>query len=232
MKMAIRRVENIDDLVPVRHAIISVSDKSGLDVLVPGLIELNPEVVIYSTGGTYNTINEMLGENAAKNVKEVSSYIGQPETEGGLVKTLDFKLFLGYLTETYSQAHQEDLRRTNSVPIDLVVFNLYPFEKTVAKEGIDIEDARGNIDVGGPSALRAAAKNWHRIATVVDPADYETLLNEMRVNEGGTRVATRFELHKKVFRHLANYNTAIADYVEGVSVGSAIKPYNIMKGGK
>lgn len=229
--MAIRKVEKIDDLVPVRHAIMSVSDKSGLDELVPGLIELNPEVVIYSTGGTYKKINEMLGEDAAKNVKEVSSYIGQPETEGGLVKTLDFKLFLGYLTETYTKAHQEDLKRTGSVPIDLVVFNLYQFEKTVAKEGIDIEDARGNIDVGGPSALRAAAKNWHRIATIVDPADYAALLNEMEKNSGSTRQATRFGLHKKVFRHLANYDTAIADYLDGVSVGEAMKPYKIMNRG-
>ena len=135
-----RRVEQIDDLVGVKHAIMSVSDKSGLDVLVPGLVELNPDVVIYSTGGTYKKLKEVMGDDCP-NVKDVASYIGQPETEGGLVKTLDFKLFLGYLTETYCEPHQEDLKRTDSVPIDLVVFNLYPFEQTVAKEGIDMEDA-------------------------------------------------------------------------------------------
>ena len=86
-----------------------------------------------------------------------------------------------------------------------------------AKEGIDFEDARMNIDVGGPSALRAAAKNWHRVLTVVDPDDYGKILEEMRANNGCTTLETRFELHKKVFRHLADYNTAIANFVEGVS---------------
>ncbi|MBW2966409.1 hypothetical protein KY342_04875 [Candidatus Woesearchaeota archaeon] len=230
--MAKRKVEVIDDLVPVRHAIMSVSDKSGLEDFVPELIKVCPEIMIYSTGGTYGRLVQILGDAAVKNVAEVSRYIGQPETEGGLVKTLDFKLFLGYLTETYSEAHQQDLKRTNSVPIDLVVFNLYPFQEKVKEKGIDVEDARGNIDVGGPSALRAAGKNWHRIATVVDPNDYSALLAEIKGNKGRTKLKTRFELHKKVFRHLANYNTAIADYVEGVSAEEAIKPYIIMNKGE
>jgi len=143
-----RRVEEIDDLVKVEHAIISVSDKSGLDMFVPALIEINPEIVIFSTGGTYRRLQEILGEDSG-NVQDVASYIGQPETEGGLVKTLDFRLFLGYLTETYSKSHQQDLERTTSVPIDLVVFNLYPFTATIAKLNIDFEDARMNIGVVG-----------------------------------------------------------------------------------
>ena len=225
-----RRVEKIDDLVNINTAIISVSNKSGLGFFVPKLIEINPDITIYSTGGTHKRLVEITGPDIL-NIKDVASYIGQPETEGGLVKTLDFKLFLGYLTETYCPAHQDDLKRTNAVPFDLVVFNLYPFEQTVAKPGIDYEDARMNIDVGGPSALRAAAKNWHRVTTVVDPDDYRFLLEEMKDSNGGTRAETRFDLHKKVFRHLADYNTAIANFVEGVDPKEALKSYKIMDAG-
>jgi phosphoribosylaminoimidazolecarboxamide formyltransferase/IMP cyclohydrolase len=224
--MSIRKVQEVDDLVPIKTAIMSVSDKTGLDIFVPALIELNPDITIYSTGGTYKKLREIMGEDNT-NVQDVATYIGQPETEGGLVKTLDFKLYLGYLTETYCPGHQQDLKRTNSVPIDLVVFNLYPFEQTVAKEGIDIEDARGNIDIGGPSALRAAAKNWHRVTTIVNEKDYYFVAKEMQVNNGCTRLESRFDLHKKVFRHLADYNTSIANYVEGVNSKDAIKPYVI-----
>lgn len=230
--MGIRRVEKIDNLVKVKHVIMSVSDKTGLQEFVKGLIELNPDVIIYSTGGTYKKIVEILGDDAAKNVKEVSEYIEQPETEGGLVKTLDFKLFLGYLTETYCDGHQNDLKRTGAVPMDLVVFNLYPFEQTAAKEGIDYEDVRGNIDVGGPSALRAAAKNWHRVATVVDPADYERILKEMKENNGCTRAETRIELCKKAWGMLHQYNKAIDEYHQKVSTEEAMKPYMIVNEGK
>ena len=101
--MSIRPVTKVDDWVKVENAIISVSDKNGLDLLVPGLVEVNPDVTIYSTGGTYKAIEKILGKDAEKNLVAVSDYIQQPETEGGLVKTLDFKLFLGYLTETYCE---------------------------------------------------------------------------------------------------------------------------------
>jgi len=211
-----RRVENTDDLVPVNNVVITVFDKSNLDLLVPRLVRINPEVMIYSTGGTYKRLLEILGGDAERNVQEVSKYTGQPETEGGLVKTLHHKLFLGYLTETYCEAHQTDLEREGAKPIDMFVGNLYPFQKVVAGPEIDIEDARMNIDVGGPSALRAAAKNWHRVTTVADPSDYEALIKEIEEYDGCTTLKTRFELHKKVYRVLAEYNKAIADFVEGV----------------
>ena len=230
--MAIRPVEKIDGIVPVRHAIISVSDKSGLDELVPTLVTACPGIVIYSTGGTYAKLKEILGADAEGTVKDVASYIGQPETEGGLVKTLDFKLFLGYLTETYCEAHQQDLKRTGSVPIDLVIFNLYPFKDTVAERGDNYEAARGNIDVGGPSALRAAAKNWHRIATVVDPADYAQLIEELRTHDGAITGRMRYTLAQKVWRALANYNTAIADYHEETPFEKAIEPYDVVNPGE
>ncbi len=129
-------VEKIDDQVKIKTILVSVSDKSGLESFIPGLLELNPEVLILSTGGTYGKIKEILGEKADTCLKQVSDYTGQPETQGGLVKTLDFKIYLGLLTETYNDAHQEDLKRTNALAIDMVVVNLYPFSETIAKEGV------------------------------------------------------------------------------------------------
>ncbi|MCK4768630.1 MAG: hypothetical protein KAS28_09590, partial [Desulfobacula sp.] len=120
-------VEKIDDQVKIETVLVSVSDKSGLESFIPGLIELNPGVLILSTGGTYGKIKEILGEKANTCLKQVSEYTGQPETQGGLVKTLDFKIYLGLLTETYNDAHQEDLKRTAALAIDMVVVNLYPF---------------------------------------------------------------------------------------------------------
>ncbi len=242
--MSIRPVTKVDDWVKVNNVIISVSDKSDLDLLVGGLVEVNPDVKIYSTGGTFTAIENILGADSGKNLVSVSDYIQQPETEGGLVKTLDFLLFLGYLTETHCEAHQQDLARTGAVPMDLVVFNLYPYQDTVKKfeKGLinpntgvpfTLEDVRGNIDVGGPSSLRAAAKNWIRILSSVDPNDYGPILSGLRETGGHTTIKNRFELHKKVFRHLATYNTAIADFVEGVDAVDALKGYEIMNvGGK
>jgi len=223
-----RRVDQIDNMVPVRNVVITVFDKTGLNKLVPGLVEINPDITIYSTGGTYAKIKEMMKNDPDYNIREVSAYTGQPETEGGLVKTLHHKLFLGYLTETHCEAHQADLKREDAKPIDMFVGNLYPFQQAVSKPGIDIEDARMNIDVGGPSALRAAAKNWHRVATVVDPADYELILRELESNGGCTTAETRFNLHKKTFKMLGEYDSAIAKFLDGVEFKDARKAYSFM----
>ena len=131
--MTINVVQQIDEWVKVRHVLISVSDKRGLETLVPKLLEINPGVRFFSTGGTYGRLNEILGSAARECLTQVSEYTGQPETQGGLVKTLDYKIYLGLLTETYNDAHKADLARTNSVPIDMVVVNLYPFRETIAK---------------------------------------------------------------------------------------------------
>ena len=110
--MAIRRVEKIDDLVKIKNVVISVSDKEGLEKFVIDLVEVNPEIKIYSSGGTYAKICSVLGKDS-KNIEEAAKYTLMPETKGGLVKTLHHKLFLGYLTETYCEEHQRDLRREN-----------------------------------------------------------------------------------------------------------------------
>jgi phosphoribosylaminoimidazolecarboxamide formyltransferase/IMP cyclohydrolase len=195
--------------------LVSVSDKSGLDTLVPGLIEIIPRVRIFSTGGTYRTIAGILGEHlTAEHLTPVATYTGQPETQGGLVKTLDFKIYLGLLTETYNPAHQADLARTKSVPIDMVVVNLYPFEATVSQEDVTVEEARANIDIGGPCMLRAAAKNYLRVAPVVDPHDYGPLLAELRAGAGTLDLATRFEYARKAFNHTASYDAAIVSFLQ------------------
>ena len=218
-------VEKIDGLAPVKHALISVSDKKGLEQLAPGLLELCPQLKIFSTGGTYQALEKILGAKAKKRLVQVSDYTGQPETQGGLVKTLDFKIYLGLLTETYNPAHQSDLKRTQAVPIDLVVVNLYPFQATVAKAGVTIEEARSNIDIGGPCMIRASAKNYLRVAPVVDPADYPRLLKELAKTGGKTTLKLRFELARKAFEHTARYDRAIADYLKKQTPAAVKKTY-------
>ena len=135
--MALNIVDKIDSGVAVNHVLVSVSDKAGLDQLIPGLVAVNPAVKLYSTGGTFKAIAEILGEEtAARNLVSVADYTGQPEMQGGLVKTLDFKIYLGLLSETYNEAHVADLKRVDGVAIDMVVVNLYPFAQTVSQAGV------------------------------------------------------------------------------------------------
>lgn len=211
--MGMNVVEKIDDLVKVQNVLISVSDKTGLEVLATRLCEINPQIRIFSTGGTHAHLQRILGVSADRCLTQVADYTGQPETQGGLVKTLDFKIYLGLLTETYNADHQADLRRTGSVAIDMVVVNLYPFQSTIAQAGATVEQARGNIDIGGPCMIRASAKNFIRVASVVDPEDYERILNELDVRQGHTALALRYDLAGKAFDHTATYDRAIADYL-------------------
>ena len=224
--MAMNIVDKIDEKVKVKRVLMSVSDKTGLDTFVPQLVAACPDVTIYSTGGTYAKIKELLGEKAEGTLVQVSDYTGQPETQGGLVKTLDFKIYLGLLTETYNDAHQADLKRTDAVPIDMVVVNLYPFRETVAKEGVTVENARGNIDIGGPTMIRASAKNFIRVASVVDPADYPMIISEMEKGAGEIPLSLRYELARKAFDHTASYDRAIADYLAARAMDEVAGCYN------
>ncbi|HBT89695.1 MAG TPA: hypothetical protein PLF65_06550 [Desulfobacter postgatei] len=210
-------VERIDDLVKIKTILVSVSDKSGLGTFIPGLLEINPDITVLSTGGTYSRIKEILGPDSDRSLKQVSDYTGQPETQGGLVKTLDFKIYLGLLTEKYNSDHQDDLRRTHALPIDMVVVNLYPFVQTIAKENVTVENARGNIDIGGPTMIRAAAKNFIRVASVVDPKSYEGILAALKTKDGALGLKERYSLASKAFEHTAQYDRAIADYLAGLS---------------
>jgi len=211
--MALNIVERIDDSVTIKHVLASVSDKRGLDTFIPALVEINPNVKIYSTGGTFKAIQTILGDDAARNLVSVSEYTGQPEMQGGLVKTLDFKIYLGLLSETYNEAHVQDLERTGGVAIDMVVVNLYPFKQTVAQPGVTAEMARTNIDIGGPCMVRASAKNFLRVASVTDPGDYASIVEELRQTGGSLSLKKRLGLARKAFAHTADYDTAIAGFL-------------------
>ncbi|MCQ2391440.1 MAG: hypothetical protein MJ240_08445 [Kiritimatiellae bacterium] len=210
--MSLNIVNEIDNRVAVKHVLMSVSDKTGLEAFVPALVKACPGVKIYSTGGTYKKVAEILGEAAKDTLVAVSDYTGQPEMQGGLVKTLDFKIYLGLLSEKYNDAHQADLKRLTAQPIDMVVVNLYPFKETVAKPDVTPEMARTNIDIGGPCMVRASAKNYLRVASVTDPADYANLTQELAAHGGTLGLDTRFKLMKKAFAHTASYDTAIAGF--------------------
>jgi phosphoribosylaminoimidazolecarboxamide formyltransferase/IMP cyclohydrolase len=227
--MAINTVRTIDDRVRVRTVLASVSDKSGLAVFVPGLLAACPDLSILSTGGTCDAIRALLGAKAAGCLRQVTEYTGQPEMQGGLVKTLDWRIYLGLLSETYNPAHRADMAMHNAAAIDMVVVNLYPFGKTVARAGSTPEDARGNIDIGGPCMVRAAAKNFHRVAVVTDPADYPRLVAELAAGGGALTLARRFALAKKAFRLIAEYDAAIAAYLAGLDDKAMAAAYEVRR---
>ena len=225
--MSLNIVTEIDNRVQVKNVLMSVSDKTGLETFVPALVKACPGVKIYSTGGTYTKVKEILGDRAEGTLVAVSDYTGQPEMQGGLVKTLDFKIYLGLLSEKYNDAHQSDLARLSAQPIDMVVVNLYPFQATVAKEGVTPEMARTNIDIGGPCMVRASAKNYLRVASVTDPLDYASIAQELASRGGTIGLDTRFKLMKKAFAHTAEYDTAIAGFFTSRAWEEVEKTYRL-----
>ena len=225
--MSFNIVQKIDDRVEIRNVLLSVFDKTGLDALVSGLLSACPHVRFYSTGGTYKAVQALLGADAAKRLVSVSDYTGQPEMQGGLVKTLDFKIYLGLLGETYNAAHQADLQRTGAVAFDMVVANLYPFQKVAAQAGVSPEQARTNIDIGGPCMIRAAAKNYIRVASVTDAADYPALIAEAGAHGGSLSFATRLALMKKAFAHTAAYDAAIAAHFAPLDAAQTGAAYSL-----
>lgn len=188
-----------------QRALISVSDKSGIVEFAQALTGLG--IGILSTGGTAKLLEK---EGVA--VTEVSAHTGFPEMLDGRVKTLHPKIHGGLLARRDVPAHMNALREAGIEPIDLVVVNLYPFQATVADPDCRFDDAIENIDIGGPSMLRAAAKNHAGVAVVVDPVDYGRVLEELR-ESGAVGDATRLALAKKVFAHTAAYDGAIANYL-------------------
>ena len=225
--MSLNIVTETDNRVEIKNVLMSVSDKTGLETFVPALVKACPGVKIYSTGGTYSKVKEILGDAAGETLVAVSDYTGQPEMQGGLVKTLDFKIYLGLLSEKYNDAHQADLKRLSAQPIDMVVVNLYPFRQTVAKAGVTPEMARTNIDIGGPCMVRASAKNYLRVASVTDPLDYAAIAGELDAHGGSIGFDTRFRLMKKAFAHTAAYDTAIAEFFSGRTWEEVEKTYTL-----
>jgi phosphoribosylaminoimidazolecarboxamide formyltransferase/IMP cyclohydrolase len=194
----------------VSTAIISVTDKTGIVEFARSLERLGIDML--STGGTARTIRE-------KGIKvlDISEYTGFPEMMDGRVKTLHPKVHGGLLGRRDNQQDIQMMRIHGIKNIDLVVVNLYQFEQAVAKDGCTLEEAVENIDIGGPSMLRSAAKNFRYVTVIVDPSDYPRVLKEI-TESGQTTLKTRFELAKKVFSHTWQYDRAISNYLEGVQL--------------
>ena len=188
----------------IERALISVSDKKGIVEFCRVLAELNIELV--STGGTAS----LLRDNKIA-VKDVAELTGFPEMMDGRVKTLHPKIHGGILALRDNPAHVAKMKEHGILPIDLVVVNLYPFEAAVAR-GAPFEEVVENIDIGGPSMVRAAAKNHQYVGVVVDPADYDSILAELRENDRSLSSTTRFRLFRKAFQHTARYDGAISNY--------------------
>ena len=191
--------------MPIRTAILSVSDKTGLMQFAKSLADRG--ITLISTGGTYSTLKA-----GGVPVESVESYTGSPEVMSGRVKTLHPRVHGGILAR--AGLDDVDLERLGGRAIDLVVVNLYPFEQTLAKPGTSFETLIENIDIGGPSMLRSAAKNHDRVAVVCDHKDYSLVLEEIR-ETGSVRAETRRRLAAKVFAHTAAYDSAIAKWLRG-----------------
>ena len=186
------------------RALISVSDKRGIVGFARGLIDLGWEII--STGGTSATLR-----GAGLSVTGVDQVTGFPEILDGRVKTLHPAIHAGLLARRDFPEHQAALETHRILPIDLVAVNLYPFQATIAKPEVTFEDAIENIDIGGPSMLRSAAKNHPHVLVIVDPADYAPILDALKTGE--VSPTTRRQLATKVFAHTADYDAAIASFL-------------------
>jgi phosphoribosylaminoimidazolecarboxamide formyltransferase/IMP cyclohydrolase len=199
----------------VERALISLTDKSGIDDFAKALADLGVEIL--STGGTAKKIRD-----CGVAVTDVSEFTGFPEMLDGRVKTLHPLVHGGILNQRANPDHQQQCAENGIKHIDIVAVNLYAFEKTVAQPDCSLADAIENIDIGGPTLLRASAKNFQDVTVIVDPADYEQVLSEIR-STGNTTLKTRFRLAVKVFQLTSSYDTTIARWLEGVDVDS--NPY-------
>ncbi len=194
----------------IKRALISLTDKSGIEEFAAALVDLGVEIL--STGGTAARLRE-----AGIKVIDVSDFTGFPEMLDGRVKTLHPKVHGGILHQRSNPEHINQCQEHGLEPIDLVAVNLYAFEKTTAASDCTLEDAIENIDIGGPTLLRASAKNFQDVTVVVDPADYGTILDEIR-KTGATTLKTRFQLARKVFALTSHYDTAISSWLEKVDI--------------
>ncbi|ABR47145.1 phosphoribosylaminoimidazolecarboxamide formyltransferase/IMP cyclohydrolase [Alkaliphilus metalliredigens QYMF] len=189
----------------MKRVLISVSNKEGIIPFARKLVHLGIEII--STGGTATLLRE-----AEIDVMEVSELTGFPECLEGRVKTLHPVVHGGILADRSKDSHMKTLEELKIKPIDLVVINLYPFKETIQKKNVTLEEAIENIDIGGPTMLRAAAKNYRHVTVITNPEDYHAVLEEIEA-KGNTEETTRYELAKKVFQHTSQYDTLIAGYL-------------------
>src|SRR5258708_11460977 len=193
-------------MAKIQRALLSVSDKSGLVPLAQSLLQAGVELI--STGGTAKSLRE-----AGLAVMDLSAYTGFPEMMDGRVKTLHPKIHGGLLYVRGNPNHEAAAHAHDIQPIDLVVVNLYPFEQTVAKPDVTLGEAIENIDIGGPSMIRSAAKNYESVTVVVDPSDYDAVLENMRDNDGETTLKLRERLAINAFIRTAEYDRAIGTFL-------------------
>ncbi|PKM56300.1 MAG: bifunctional phosphoribosylaminoimidazolecarboxamide formyltransferase/inosine monophosphate cyclohydrolase [Firmicutes bacterium HGW-Firmicutes-5] len=189
----------------IMRALISVSDKTGIVEFAKALRALDVDII--STGGTAKVL-----EAEGVEVIGISDITGFPECLDGRVKTLDPHIHAGLLARRDNKEHMAQIEKLGVTPIDLVVVNLYPFKATILKEGVELDEAIENIDIGGPTMLRSAAKNYQDVSVIVDPADYEVVLDELKTKKK-VKKETNFYLSSKVFEHTSSYDTLIATYM-------------------
>src|SRR5258706_1119673 len=197
-----------------RKALISLSDKTGAAEFARALHAFGIDIL--STGGTARLLRE-----ANVPVVEIGDYTGFPEMLDGRVKTLHPKVHAGILARRDLPEHMQAMARADIPTIDLVVVNLYPFVQAISRPGCTLEEAIENIDIGGPTMVRAAAKNWQHVAIVTDPADYAALIAEMKSANGAISVETRYRLARKAFSHTAAYDGAISNYLTATDINGA-----------
>jgi phosphoribosylaminoimidazolecarboxamide formyltransferase/IMP cyclohydrolase len=204
-------------LLKISRALISVSDKNGIVEFVSALHQLGVEII--STGGTHT----LLSKNNIP-AKQISEITGFPEILDGRLKTLHPAVHAGLLAMRDNPQHMKQLEELKIKPIDLVVVNLYPFEETIAKPGVLLEEAIENIDIGGPTMLRSAAKNYRFTAVIVNNARYDSFLAELKERNGCVSEETCFELAKEVFQHTAHYDAKISEYLTQTSPADQLLP--------
>lgn len=197
----------------IKRAIISVSNKKGVVEFAKELHSLGVEIL--STGGTAKSLRE-----AGVPVKDVSDYTGFPEMLDGRLKTLHPKVHGGLLARRDNPKDMEDIKEYGIELIDMIVVNLYPFEETIAKPNVTFAEAIENIDIGGPTMLRSASKNFQHVAVVTDSNDYDAIIKEMKQSNGDLSYKTRLDLARKVFMTTSKYDNAIFDYLKKASGGN------------
>jgi len=202
--------KNDSGLVKIKRALLSVSDKRGIIELARALSKLGVEIV--STGGTQAELKKA----GIKSIS-ISSFTGFPEILGGRVKTLHPKVFGGILAKRKDEQHKKEMGEQDIKCIDLVAVNLYPFEGTVKKADVTQEEVIENIDIGGPSMIRAAAKNFEYVAVVVNPDKYDQIIKKLEENDGSLCLSTRSDLAQEVFQYTAHYDVMIANYFNALS---------------
>ncbi|MBI1389953.1 MAG: hypothetical protein GC154_16050 [bacterium] len=195
-------------MIPIRQAILSVFDKTGVVDLARALKDHGANLL--STGGTGRALSEHGVE-----YQEVSQYTGSPEMLGGRVKTLHPMIHAGLLFKREDPAQAAEAAEYGVKAIDLVAVNLYPFQQTIAKPGVTLDDATENIDIGGPTMIRASAKNFVSVTVITDPTDYPGVMAEIQ-SKGGVSYETRKRLAAKAFAHTSSYDKAITEYLGGL----------------